>query len=281
VITAKPQILRQDGVTKGYQPLKIGERSIAAAYLPQSLGKSRGAVLLLHDINEHIDSAAIGILRRQLPAHGWDTLAIKIIRFGEDAAPQATTENEETQVASDDATVDADNQAADSATPEDTAAENNEIPAEAEVPIAQAETFTVITTAQRIDAALAKLQQEGHDNIVLVGQGTGGQLALKTISETAVPIAALIMINAGEIDGETNILDSTIPTLEIVGSRQKDSVKDAALTRQTQMKTEQRTNYQLRQIAGADHYFSSTVQALTNQVHGWLFKQLFDEEASR
>ena len=60
---AKPQILRQDSITKGYEPLAVGDQTIASAYLPQTLGIPRGAILLLHDINEHIDSAAIGILR--------------------------------------------------------------------------------------------------------------------------------------------------------------------------------------------------------------------------
>jgi len=125
------------------------------------------------------------------------------------------------------------------------------------------------------------LQQEGHENIVLIGQGAGGQLALKTISETAVPIAALIMINTDELAEGMNITDVTIPMLEILGSRQQDNVKQAILKRQTQMKTEQRNNYHLRQITGADHYFSSVPQQLTNQVHGWLYKQLLDEEAER
>jgi hypothetical protein len=270
VAADKAQILRQDSVTTGYEPLAIGEQSIAAAYLPQTLGTARGAVLLLHDINEHIDSAAIGLLRRQLPSYGWNTLAIKIIRFSEaneqallatETATAPTTDAEvptESNETPEPAVTESDNASADISTDETTDSAETAKPPE--------ETYTAITTVQRVDAALLKLQQEGHENIVLIGQGAGGQLALKTINETAVPVAVLIMI---------------IPTLEILGSRQPDNVKQAVLKRQTQMKTEQKNNYHLRQITGADHYFSSVPQQLTNQVHGWLYKQLLDEEAER
>lgn len=283
VAVDKPQILRQDSVTKGYEPLAIGEQTIAAAYLPQTLGTPRGAVLLLHDLNEHIDSAAIGSLRRQLPEHGWNTLAIKIIRFNEDSdAKEPAVNIEDTTAAAEDAQADpAETPPAEAPPPvageEATAAESPETTEPAE------QVYTAITTPQRIDAALLKLQQEGHENIVLIGQGAGGELALKTLKATAVPIAALIMINTAELSEGVSIADVEIPTLEIVGSRQQDAIKQAILKRQVAIKTAQKTNYQLRQIIGADHYFSSVplqIQ-LTNQVHGWLYKQLFDQEEPR
>ena len=225
---AKPQILRQDSVTKGYEPLAVNDQNIAAAYLPQTLGISRGAILLLHDINEHIDSAAIGILRRQLPAYGWNTLSIKIIRFTQ-ASEQEPPDTEEGAAAADEANpaeqaeteepaaTEAENTPADNENTEPTDATETAEPAEAE--------FTAITTAQRLDAALLKLQQEGHENIVLIGQGAGGELALKTLNETAVPVAALIMINTGELAEGTNMTETAIPILEILGSRQKDTIK--------------------------------------------------------
>lgn len=271
----KPQILRQDSVTKGYEPLAVGDQTIAAAYLAQTLGTPRGAVLLLHDINEHIDSATIGILRRQLPSHGWNTLAIKIIRFKEDNEPaEPATETAEAQPEAEET------EEPPVPDPENVPTENAEATppetAESTEPAEQA--YTPITTSQRIDAALLKLQQEGHEYIVLIGQGAGGEIALQTLKATAVPVSALIMINTGELASENSITDTNVPVLEILGSRQKDSVKQAVLKRQVQMKTEQKTNYQLRQINGANHYFSSVPQQLTNQVHGWLYKQFFAEK---
>lgn len=277
-VVDKPQILRQDSVTQGYEPLAVGDQTIAAAYLSQTLGTPRGAVLLLHDINEHIDSAAIGILRSELPSHGWNTLAIKIIRFKEDNEPAVpAADTAEAQAEAEETTEPP------AAETEDTPAESTEAGTpetpdvtEATEPVEQA--YTPITTAQRIDAALLKLQQEGHEHIVLIGQGAGGELALKTLKATAVPVSALIMINTDELASENNITDINIPVLEILGSRQKDSVQQAVLKRQVQMKTAQKTNYHLRQINGANHYFSSMPQQLTNQVHGWLYKQFFAEK---
>ena len=278
---AKPQILRQDSITKGYEPLAVGDQTIASAYLPQTLGIPRGAILLLHDINEHIDSAAIGILRRQLPGYGWNTLSIKIIRFTQasEQEPPATEEgaavvdeaNSAEQAETDEAAAtEAENTSADNENTETADTTETAEPAEAE--------FTAITTAQRLDAALLKLQQQGHENIVLIGQGAGGELALKTLNETAVPVAAVIMINTGELAEGTNMTETAIPILEILGSRQKDTIKQAVLQRQIQMKTEQKTNYQLRQVNGAAHYFASSSRRLTNLVHGWLYTQFFEEE---
>lgn len=285
VVVEKQQTFRQASVTKGYAPLTVGDQGIAAAYLSQTFGTSRGAVLLLHDINAHIDSAAISILRRQLPTHGWNTLAIKINHFNESADHTSLSkETETTATAAQEVQVE-DNPVAE--TSENISAEtaeienNNEVPVAAETTEPSAGTYTVITTAQRIDVALTKLQQEGHDNIVLIGQGAGGQLALQTLNETAIPIAALIMINTGKLTDGINITDTTVLTLEVLGSRQSNNVKDAALKRQILMKTEQRNDYQLRQIVGENHYFSGVPLQLTNQVHGWLYRQLMDEEVSR
>lgn len=278
---ANPQILRQDSVTKGYEPLAVDDQSIAAAYLPQTLGISRGAILLLHDINEHIDSAAIGILRRQLPAYGWNTLSIKIIRFteAEDQEPPATEENADAADDANPAEQAESDEAAATETENTPADDDNTEPADATETAEPAEAeFTAITTAQRLDAALLKLQQEGHENIVIIGQGAGGELALKTLNETAVPVAALIMINTGELAEGTSLTETAIPILEILGSRQQDTIKQAVLQRHIQMKTQQKTNYQLRRVNGASHYFASSSRRLTNLVHGWLYKQFFDEE---
>lgn len=274
VVTSK--ILRQGGMTAGYQPLMIGEHRVAAAYLAQTLGEDRGAVLLLHDINEHIDSAAIGILRHQLPAHGWDTLAIKIASFNEDTVTTLPV-SEAVPVTE----AEAERSAAEVTTAENTVAENNDLAAQIAEPELSVAPSTVSTTAQRINAALVTLQQAGHEHIVLIGQGAGAQLVLKTMANAVVPIAGIVLINTGEIAGNgADIMEVTVPILELFGSRQKASVKQAALARQTQMKTAQQSHYFLRPIVGADHYFSHTENALTNQVHGWLLSQSFDEKAS-
>lgn len=282
VIAAEaPQILRQDSFTIGYAPLKVGEQNIAAAYLPQSLGTPRGAILLLHDINEHIDSAAVGILRRGLPAHGWNTLAIKIIRFADENEP-ASPEVEETDPSTEDVPQ-----------PDTTEPEQTEMAEEASTEEAATEETTdntsvtespagVVTTVERIDAALVKLQQEGHERIIIIGQGAGGELALTTVKTSAVPLAALVLINTDVLSEGVSIEDISVPILEIVGSRQKDSVKEAVAQRRVQMKTAQNPLYAVRPIIGADHYFNSTSQQLVNQIHGWLYKQFFaDEEAAR
>ncbi len=274
-------ILRQGGMAAGYQPLMIGERSIAAAYLPQTLGEARGAVLLLHDIDEHIDSAAIGILRHQLPAHGWDTLAIKVASFNTDTADAATTLAVKEAAPTIDVEAEAEPSTAEQKTAENMTADNNEQTTQAIARESLATSPAMITTAQRINAALAELQQVGHEHIVLIGQGAGAQLVLQTMTDVIVPVVAIVLIDAGEITRkDADIMEISVPILELFGSRQARSVKQAALARQTQMKTAQQSHYFLRQIVGADHYFSHSENALTNQVHGWLFSQSFDERAA-
>lgn len=274
-------ILRQGGMAAGYQPLMIGEHSIAAAYLPQTLGEARGAVLLLHDIDEHIDSAAIGILRHQLPAHGWDTLAIKIASFNTDTADAATTLAVNEAAPTVDVETEAAPSTAEQTTAENTTADNNDLTTQTIARESPVTSPAVITTAQRINAALAELQKAGHEYIVLIGQGAGAQLVLQTMTDVTVPVAAIVLIDAGKITRkDADIMQISVPILELFGSRQALFVKQAALARQTQMKTAQQSHYFLRQIVGADHYFSHSENALTNQVHGWLFSQSFDERAT-
>ena len=59
--------------------LKVAEKEVLALLMPQSRGKTEGAVLLLHDLNAHPDwPQVIRPLRRQLPDSGWHTLSLQL-----------------------------------------------------------------------------------------------------------------------------------------------------------------------------------------------------------
>jgi pimeloyl-ACP methyl ester carboxylesterase len=57
------------------------EREILALYQPQTRGEAEGALLLLHDMNNHPDwPGVIASLRRGLPEAGWHTLSLQLPR---------------------------------------------------------------------------------------------------------------------------------------------------------------------------------------------------------
>ncbi|MDT8311441.1 MAG: DUF3530 family protein, partial [Methylophaga sp.] len=69
---------QKGGAVNGEFTLEVAGQSVAAAYLPQTLGELRGAIILLHDKSTQFDSPLLHQLRENLPAFGWDTLTVSL-----------------------------------------------------------------------------------------------------------------------------------------------------------------------------------------------------------
>jgi hypothetical protein len=64
------------------QWLTVGDQRVLGLWLPESHGKSRGGVVLMHGSDGSVDDpAAIGPLRRALAKSGWDTLSLAMPRL--------------------------------------------------------------------------------------------------------------------------------------------------------------------------------------------------------
>ena len=76
--SAAPAIIQNGGAVAGQFALDVGGQPIPAAFLPQTLGEPRGAIVLFHDKSAQFDSPLIHQLRQQLTTYGWDTLTVSL-----------------------------------------------------------------------------------------------------------------------------------------------------------------------------------------------------------
>lgn len=257
-------VSQMGGQLEGFTPLMVGEQQVPALYLEQRLGEPRGAILLLHDLGENMDSITLSSLRKGLPTSGWDTLSIAlnypildadtppptadIIEDDDNAQPVA---DEETKVTETDA---------------DTVVETTDV----------AEQRLEVTNAQRIDAALAFLQVQDVQPVILVGHGQAGELALATVPTTAIPIAAVVMLGTGQLKTPQLLTEANLPVLELYGSRHDQQVIKAIHKRQVSMKMQVTQPYDVRMIEAADRSFTGTQRQLVKTVHSWLHRQLIE-----
>lgn len=71
--------LRASPAAADIQELTADGKPVLALWRNESSGRAQGAVLLLHDSGGHADwPGVIGPLRRELPRHGWHTLALQL-----------------------------------------------------------------------------------------------------------------------------------------------------------------------------------------------------------
>ena len=71
------RMLRHTQDIKGYQPITIVGQDITATYLEETFGERFGAIIMLHDQGEQLESnGVITPLRHTLPEHGWFTLTV-------------------------------------------------------------------------------------------------------------------------------------------------------------------------------------------------------------
>lgn len=272
--TTAPVIIQSGGAVDGQFALAVGGQTIAAAFLPQTLGEPRGAIILLHDESAQFDSPLMHQLRQQLTTYGWDTLTVSLnfkqIKIAEksetaDADEQAPV-GEATAPASDAPTTETETETATNkpATTE-SVAENT-----ADLPV----TGTSPTNPARMDAAIAWLQAKNPARLIFIGHGAGIQTAVNAISATPQTISALVLLSADAQTTADTIIDANLPVLDIIGSRAADTAKRAALLRGSQLKTDAIQPYSQRQLTGADRNFQGMEKLLGKQIHSWLYSQL-------
>ena len=135
-------------------------------------------------------------------------------------------------------------------------------------------------SAPRIEAAAAYLKREGVLNIVLVGHGLGGAMALNYISNNALPeIKALVMIGLtlppqqGRVASESlieQIAKVGVPQLDIYGSRDLADVLSTAQRRLAVGRKQAGEGFRQDEILGANHQFSGLTQALVARIAKWI-----------
>lgn len=267
-------ILKKDGLVNGELTLDVAGQQVLAAYLPQTLGEQRGAIILLHDKSTQFNSPLLHHLREDLPAFGWDTLTISLNH----QKPQ-NADNTEMPDAVTNETVNPEPQAeiTDDLTNNNDAAETPQQTDKADDPKNNAATPAVEvppSNPERMDAAIAWLREKNPQYLIFLGHGAGVQTAINAIAATPQPISALVMVSANNEITAEKIIDANLPVLDIRGSEIDEVTEKAAVKRYSQLKFNTTQPYSQRQIHGAGRDFKGVETLLSKQVHSWLHRQL-------
>ncbi|HET8807263.1 MAG TPA: DUF3530 family protein [Methylophaga sp.] len=267
-------MVQSGGAVNGEFTLDVAGQPVAATYLPQTLGKLRGAIILLHDESTQYDGPLLHRLREELPAFGWDTLTVSLndqmvaeatqpetidLPVTDADAPEAQAAENNVVEPPADGTTDPENP------PADSKPENSDIP--------PAQT-TVPGNPARMDAAIAWLSAKNPQHLIILGHGAGVQTAINAIAATPRPISALVMISADEDITAEKIIDANVPVLDIMGSQIDAVLQRAAVLRYSKLKLNTMQPYSQRIIDGADRNFEGMETLLSKQVHSWLHRQL-------
>jgi len=250
-------IVSQSSPIDGYQPLTVAGQEIAATYLEETLGERHGAIIFLHDQGEKLEgNGVITPLRHQMPQYGWSTLTIALdYPFEPAILLSATVENVSE---------------ADSAEP---VTEEKEGDGDKK----EKASLPPISNVQRLDAAIAFLQEKEIDRIIYVGHGAGGNLAVELLDTETTPIQALVLISTPALT--TNDVFKTMqhPILDLYGGNDLEGVAKAVQQRKVMMKRTGNSRYATREIVGANRLFTGLQTTLVNSLRGWLKVTFIDE----
>ncbi len=258
-------MLHFQGEIDGFQTFSVADQQIAATFLADQLGENYGAVILLHDAAQGIDSpGVISTLRHQLPQSGWSTLTLELDYPSEPnilLSPSLSL----------DGTVEGDQKPAEK--PAEAPSEDSSMDKEIKLP--------AISNQQRVEAALAFLNAKNIRRIVLLGHGQGGVAAVTLLDVITTPMMGLILVATPELEADAPFETMKQPILDIYGERDDNSIVDAVQHRKLLMKRTDNSNFSERRLAVADHDFTGVESLLMATIRGWLRAQFVNEENTK
>ncbi len=265
-------MIRQTQPIKGFQPLTVAGQEISATFQQETLGERHGAIVLLHDLGEELESnGVITPLRHQLLQYGWSTLTIKLdypfapkilLGIKPDSETNESTAESKDEKSKTDLTMD----------PDITNTDDTKKEALASLP--------AISNRQRIKAAIEFLKAKDIQQIIFLGHGRGGIVAINELATIATQISALILVGtpAAENNDEFNKLN--LPILDMYGDQDLQGVSAAVDNRKLVIKRNGNIGYSYREIIGANHVFYGAEPLLLSTVRGWLNATLVKQEES-
>lgn len=290
--------------------LSADDEAFIGLLAENNTAQALGAVLILHDEGLHPDNNQfIAPLRKTLPDHGWNTLAIEIPdpdvtplpdrkwpslpadftlnppeESDEDNPSEEDAEGESTEEAMPEVEASSDtteNQTTAEETPKEIEASDtsNEEGNEEETKSAQERTMA------RIEAAIAELKNRGQLNLVLVGQGIGASWAVSYLESSGnQEMFTLVMVDPKlpAIEDDLDYINKRIsefgdlPILDIV-SQHTHLAKQQAKERKNQARRKSLRAYQQLQtkpvlMPSENHH------RIVKRVRGWLTQNAPGEE---
>ena len=128
----------------------------------------------------------------------------------------------------------------------------------------------------RIDAAIAYLRKNNIKQITLIGHSQGAVMGAYYLSKHSDKIKAFVAVGMpgtlgeGKMDALSSLKTIRLPTLDLYGSEDLESVLMSDRERMNTAKTAGNKNYSQKKIAGADHFFDGKDNELVETVSTWL-----------
>ena len=132
--------------------------------------------------------------------------------------------------------------------------------------------------APRIEAAVKFLEDNGINNIVLIGHSQGASMTAYALSKSSFNVTGFVAIGMGAYanDERMNSIKAlekiSIPVLDIFGSEDLEAVLSSINERAAAAKKAGNANYTQINIAGAEHMFDGKEDELIKAIAGWLDK---------
>lgn len=214
--------------------LMNGDRGFLGIYTAATTPRSRGGVILLHDLGAHADwPELISPLRTALPNYGWNTLSLQL--------PLLSNQPD--------------------------AREFHELFTEAQARITAAIAyfgergiFNIALVGYGVGGAIGLnyLATVPHDSKVIAFAGLA-------VYDHELADDSLLTVRA--------IADVKIPVLDVAGNLDSDRVTVSAKAREMLAMKSSNSNYRLWIPSGADHFFSGLEAELIRRMRVWLQKQ--------
>ena len=132
--------------------------------------------------------------------------------------------------------------------------------------------------APRINAAIKYLQDNGSDNIVLIGHSQGAAMTAYYLSTSRQDVNGFVAIGMASFadDPRMNIIRAlekiNVPVLDLYGDEDLELVRDGSRARAESAKKAGNKNYTQVELSGSNHFFDGNEDELVESVAGWLDK---------
>ena len=279
-----PIMLREQGNVEGYVSLTVSEQPIAATYMPDSLGKAAGKVLILPGRVQDIDSdGVIHTLRIGLTKAGWSTMTVamhyeltpNIYLAPSDADKKPETDSSETTTAE---------PTTEDTTQQQPAEENAAAPSESgtETPAAEGDKKKedaeqapyVVTNEARIAAAISYLaEQQQTGPTILIGFGEAAEWVNDSFSMANGEVG-IIWIDASMNQVEPIKVKAILDLISDFPARQNTN----AIQRRAEMIKANTMNYEQRRIVTTSPNFYGVETNVLGIVRGWLHKHFIAKD---
>jgi predicted esterase len=132
--------------------------------------------------------------------------------------------------------------------------------------------------APRINAAIKYLQDNGSNNIVLIGHSQGASMTAYYLSTSKQNVEGFVAIGMASFAGDPRMnsikaLEKiNVPLLDLYGDDDLEIVLNSSGARAEAAKKADNKNYTQVKLSGSNHFFDGKEDELVESVAGWLDK---------